>query len=1119
MVASSKPTNIRDTRKLLRHVSLLLPNATIDTIALIDSGSDETLIDSTLVESHQIPTSALPAPVAMILADGTVASSGTVTHITNTVSLLIDGVSSSCRFYVTTLSYPIILGMDWLERHNPAIDWVEKTIHFPDALELELPLDETAPLLLSDMEVASMDKLSTTVYPFMSPDLCGSSTGLPTSLLERFHSLFVDDPSHPLPPHSMFDFPIDLQPDFTPATGKIYSLSIPERTALRTYIDDALAKGQIRPSRSPYAAPCFFVKKKDGSLRPVQDYRALNAGTVKMRHPLPLIADLFHSLRGARVFTTLDLRGAYNLLRIRPGDEWKTAFVCPIGQFEYTVLPFGLANAPSHFQWVMSTILRPLLGKTVQVYLDDIIIYSQDPDDHMQHVAEVLEILLEYNLLCKSEKCLYKQPSLQFLGHIISETGVSMDPAKVSSVWDWPIPACVKDLQRFLGFTNYYRRFIASYSSITSALTSLLKKDVSFEWGPAQDDAFTALKQAFQKDVLLHHVDESLEFWVEVDASDYAIGAVLSQTIHGSRQPIAFFSRQMQPAERNYAIHDRELLAIVAALSEWRHFLQGSTVPFVVLTDHRSLEYFMSTKQLTRRQARWYLFLSEFNFVLQYRKGSDNIPADSLSRRHDYVPTEESQNILQLLSAPIITSALSSVRAIFSSSLNRYILYEKDWPLLIHDYLLSGEWLTGIPDDLMAQCRQQLPRFTLENDMLMHLSSDKRTKTSYCPSWLRSSVYPRFHDGLGHLKWDSISDLITRRHWWPTLETDVKDYIARCPKCQLDQSTATSHTTPMRPLPPAGLPFERWGLDFVQDLPETKAGNRHIITAIDYATRWVVAKAVKNRDAATVASFLYELMVTYGAPYEILTDRGSAFLAEGLQEFIRLQQIRHMATTPYHPQTNGMVERMHGVLNHSLTTLCEGHPERWDEYLPQTVFSLRVRKHAVTKRSPFYLLFGVEPRLPGDDAPLRIDMAPLDALELLEEDAECQARIFDELGDARGAAYVRSRAQAELMRRRHNLTADPDTNYFKVGDMVKLKHHSRTKFEFDWKGPYHIVDVGHPGTYWLMDPHGRRFDSTVNESDLAPWLASVQSNVSFFYDGTSRSQLAQEVEFSEGGGG
>ncbi|KAH9245141.1 hypothetical protein BASA81_017396 [Batrachochytrium salamandrivorans] len=283
-----------------------------------------------------------------------------------------------------------------------------------------------------------------------------------------------------------------------------------------------------------------------------------------------------------------------------------------------------------------------------------------------------------------------------------------------------------------------------------------------------------------------------------------------------------------------------------------------------------------------------------------------------------------------------------------------------------------------------------------------------------------------------------------------------------------------------------------------------KSGNRYLITCIDYATRWVLAKPVKEMTESAVAAFLYDLMMTYGAPFEIISDRGKSFLAEGIDLFERENKIRHLATTPYHPQTNGMVERMHAMLGHGLTTLTNESRDRWDEFLPQTLLALRTRTHAVTGFLPFYLMFGIHPRLPYDETPPRSSLAPLDEIERMEENSEFIARNLEEVGQARSAANVRTKAQSEAMRKRGGFDENTPDYFFKVGDMVKMKHHERLKLEFRWKGPYHVVDVGHPGTYWIMTPQGLRLPNAVNQNDLAPWLSPVVDNVDFFYDGTSR---------------
>ncbi len=428
---------------------------------------------------------------------------------------------------------------------------------------------------------------------------------------------------------------------------------------MEEYIEEALKQGYIIPSTSPAASSFFFVAKKDGGLRPCIDYRKLNEITVKFRYPLPLVPTALEQLRGATIFTKLDLRSAYNLIRIREGDEWKTAFVTPTGHYEYRVMPYGLVNAPSVFQGFIHEVLREFLHRFVIVYIDDILIYSRSLAEHRQHVAEVLQRLREYHLYLKAEKCTFHQSTVHFLGYVINSGGIRMDKGKVEAITSWPLPSSIKELQRFLGFSNFYRRFISNYSTITSSLTDLLKgKAKSLSWNPNAMEAFNKLKHAFTSAPLLVHPNPRLPFVVEVDASTTGVGAVLSQQqgTPPKLHPCAYFSRKLSPAERNYDIGNRELLAIKLALEEWRHWLEGAAHPFLVLTDHKNLQYLREAKRLNPRQARWALFFTRFQFKISYRPGPRNVKADALSRIH--TPEENSEEPEGILPAEIITSPI-----------------------------------------------------------------------------------------------------------------------------------------------------------------------------------------------------------------------------------------------------------------------------------------------------------------------------------------------------------------------------------------------------------------------------------------------------------------------------
>ncbi|KAJ1598980.1 hypothetical protein NDA14_006704 [Ustilago hordei] len=350
-----------------------------------------------------------------------------------------------------------------------------------------------------------------------------------------------------------------------PPQGPLYLKGPKEMSELRRYLDENLEKGFIRPSKSPARSPVLFVPKKDGGLRLCVDYRGLNEITVKNRAPLPLIEEQLFLLRKARIYTKLDLRAAYNLIRIAKGDEWKTAFGTQLGLYEYLVMPFGLANAPAHFQSFINDIFRDIIGIYVVVYLDDFLIFSDTEEAHVKHVTEVLTRLRSNRLFAKLSKCEFHTKTVEFLGYIIKPTGIEMDPEKVRTVKEWPMPESIHDIQRFLGFANFYRRFIAHFARIAKPLTALVKpieRFKKFELPEEAQQAFHKLIQAFTSAGVLQHFDYHLPTRLETDASDFAIAGVLKQEHEGRWHPVAFYSRKMSSAEKNYEIHDKELLAV-----------------------------------------------------------------------------------------------------------------------------------------------------------------------------------------------------------------------------------------------------------------------------------------------------------------------------------------------------------------------------------------------------------------------------------------------------------------------------------------------------------------------------------------------------------------------------
>jgi len=464
----------------------------------------------------------------------------------------------------------------------------------------------------------------------------------------EFVDVFSKESAETLPPHRSTDHAIDLKPGYNLPYGLIFNLSEFELRTSMAYIEANLPNGFLQRSSSPAATPILFANEKDGGLRLCVDYRALNLATVKNRYPLPLISVMLDRVREARILTKLDLRGAYNLIRIKASDEYMTAFRTRYGQFEYRDMPFGLTNAPATFQSYIDDCLRPFFDDFVVCYLDNILIYSTNEKEHEEHVSQVPQRLKEFGLYCTAEKCQFGVSQVGILGFVITPNGVGMESDRISTIEDWPTPKSVRDVQVLLGFRNFYRRFIRKYAQVTLPLTELLKKTeasprgkkgahtVKWEWTREAELVFRKLKRTFTEAPILQHFDLAKPIILQTDASGFAIAGIPNQyNVFGVLRPVNFYSRKCSPAEQNYDSYYRELCAIAETIKQWLHYLEGANYKVLIRCDHKNLEYFQISKVLSRRQARWSEILSAYNFVIEHLEGSKN-PADGASRRPDY---------------------------------------------------------------------------------------------------------------------------------------------------------------------------------------------------------------------------------------------------------------------------------------------------------------------------------------------------------------------------------------------------------------------------------------------------------------------------------------------------
>jgi len=508
-----------------------------------------------------------------------------------------------------------------------------------------------------DMFVASVEDIDRILYSTRTPSFRLNSAQVSDEIepeitqqlpkeIQDLSDVFSPKKADRLPPHRSYDHDIKLLPGKDLPFGPLYSMSREELKTLREWLMENLEKGFIRPSSSSVASPVLFVKNPGGGLRLCIDFRAINNVSVKDRYPLPLIKETLNNLKGMKYFSKIDIISAFNNVRMKEGQEYLTAMRTRFGLFESLVMPFGLTGAPATFQRFINDALREYLDQFCTAYLDDILIYSKTREEHTTHLRKVLLQLQKVGLFAKISKCEFFVPETRFLGLIVGRDGFRMDPEKIKTIVEWKTPQNLTDVQAFIGFANFYRRFIKDFSKIISPLVELTKKNQPFLWNDIRQHAFDRLKSAFTTAPVLAPFDWEREVILETDALDYVSAGVLSQVgDDGILRPVAFFSKKHSITECNYEIYDKELLAIIRCFEEWRPELKGTELPVRILTDHRNLEYFTTTKLLNRRQARWSEFLSRFNFKINYRPGKQGEKPDALTRRSEDLPKEGDERL------------------------------------------------------------------------------------------------------------------------------------------------------------------------------------------------------------------------------------------------------------------------------------------------------------------------------------------------------------------------------------------------------------------------------------------------------------------------------------------
>lgn len=757
------------------------------------------------------------------------------------------------------------------------------------------------------------------------------------ALLAQFSELF--EPPTQLPLARKHDHHIELLPNTPPVSVRPYRYPHFQKEEIERIVQELMEAGTIRPSVSPYSSPVLLVKKKDGTWRMCVDYRALNAATVKDKYPIPVVDELLDELHGSTCFSKLDLRSGYHQIRMQPEDVNKTAFRTHSGHYEFLVMPFGLTNAPSTFQSLMNDILRDYLRDFVLVFFDDILVYSPDLETHLVHLKKVFVKLQQHSLKIKGSKCSFGTDQVEYLGHVVNAEGVSVDPTKIECIKQWKQPTTLKGLRGFLGLAGYYRKFVKNFGVIAKLLTNMLKKD-GFKWSTEAEQAFLNLKAALISTPVLALPDFSKEFVLECDASGVGIGAVLFQQNH----PIAFMSKTLAQRHLVLSVYDKEMLVVVSAVQHWRPYLVGHH--FVILTDHRTLEHFLSQRINTPDQQKWLLKLVGYDYRISYRSGKSNTVPDALSRQAEL----------------LVTTGVSSPVLSFVQEVQQACLSDSE-ALKVVQLLESGK------------CSNK--KFSLVNQCLYYRN---RVFVPNSENW-REKVVRELHSGHegGHSGYLRTYKRVSRSFCWPGMKKVIRKYVAECDVCQRN-----NYETVLPPglLQPNKIPDGAWldiSMDFIEGLPKS-GGKSVILVVVDRFTKYAHFLPLTHPySASTVAElFIQGVFKLHGMPKTIITDRDPLFLSAFWEAFFKAQGTELCKSTAYHPQSDGQTENLNRSLEQYLRCAVGERPTEWIKDLPWAEWWYNTNYHSAIQMSPFQAVYGYKPPrvdlyLPGSTAVHEVD--------------------------------------------------------------------------------------------------------------------------------------------------
>ena len=853
-----------------------------------------------------------------------------------------------------------------------------------------------------------------------------------------------------------------------PIRKKPYRTPFAYRDEVKRQINEMLSHGLVTPSQSDYASPILCVKKKSGETRMCVDFRSLNQITKKYSFPMPNVDDIFTSLSNARYFSNLDFIKGYYQIELSEKSKPKTAFiVADMGLFQYNFMPFGLCNAPSIFQACMSKLLNGL-NSFATAYLDDVVIWSESFEEHLDHLGQVFDRIRKANMKLKRNKCEFFKEQINYLGHVITNKGeIKVDPDKVKVIANLKAPTCVRDVRAFLGMCSYYRRFIPGFANIAKSLTGLTRKHSQFVWNHEHQKSFEQLKQALITQPVLKLPEMGKPFQLFVDASDKAIGCLLTQEDNDTYKPVSYASHQLSSTQLRWSTIEKECYAILFGIEKFRPFLEGTH--FNVYSDHNPLKFINSVDNKNAKLQRWATKISAYGATIHFIKGKDNVQADFLSRLnpenipkfpdHDEINSRiDDVNIVNLDKVNLDVENRHHNEEIESEKPTQAVKLHCNWE--IDKFQINDRHCASIIKSLEEKGTKSkyYKRYVVVDGILHYVNTNEEIRI-VVPSVLQETIIKEIHAGStgGHIGRDRTFDLLRKRYYWKGLATQVYDFVAKCKEC--NEQHVTSQNSPMQETSIAHYPFQRISIDTCGPYPLTERENRFCLTVTDNYSGWIEVFPMADKKAETIARILVDQVFARHSWCRFMTsDNGTEVVNEIMKAITDLGHIHHIRTSIYHPQSNAFAERPHRTMVNCLAKLSNKHD--WDLYVPSFMTAYNSSISASRKYSPFFLLYHRDPVLPLDT--------------ILEDRGHYYGEDF--LPTALERMHLAYHLVRENIKKQNAINRNYKEKYAKgqvpidVGDPVYLKKYIRDgKLDKRWESHYRVLEKTGPASYIVQN--------------------------------------------------